>query len=89
MGVAMVGYGVVGIWLNLFLATRPLPFVLWLALVAGVQSLLLAQGMATLNDVVLIFGVGGWVLAGGGLLLYGFWLRPILKNNSLHEGTME
>jgi O-antigen/teichoic acid export membrane protein len=80
MGVAMMGYGVVGIWLNLFLATRPLPFVLLLALVAGIQSLLLAQGIATLNDVVLIFGVGGWVLAWGGLLLYWLWLRPILSN---------
>lgn len=79
MGVAMVGYGMVGIWLNLFLATRPFPFVLLLAGVAGVQSLLLARGATTLLEVTIIFGVGGWVLAVGGLLLYWLWLRPRLQ----------
>ncbi len=79
MGVAMAGYGLAGIWLNLFLATRPLPFVLLLAAVAGAQSLILASGVSTLLEVTIIFGVGGWVLALGGVLLYGLWLRPRLK----------
>ncbi len=75
----MAGYGLAGIWLNLFLATRPLPFVLLLAAVAGAQSLILASGVSTLLEVTIIFGVGGWVLALGGVLLYGLWLRPRLK----------
>lgn len=80
MGVAMVGYGMVGIWLNLFLATRPMPFVLMLAGVAAAQALLFANGVATILNVIFIFGVGGWLLAMGGLLIYWFWLRPSLQH---------
>lgn len=83
MGVAMVGYGIAGIWLNLFLATRPLPFVLLLLMVATFQSMVLAQGITHLNEVVLVFGIAGWILAGGGLLLYLLWLRPRLKHSNL------
>lgn len=89
MGVAMVGYGVVGIWLNLFLATRPMPFVVLLAVVAGVQSLLLSQGVPTLFEVTMIFAVGGWVLAVGGFLVYGLWLRPYLTKQSSKNVLVE
>ena len=78
MGVAMLGYSLGAVWLNLYLATRPAPFVLRLLLAAVMQNLLLSIYHVTLAHVVAIFVVGGWILAVGGLLLYRFRLRPQL-----------
>ena len=78
MGVAMIGYGLLVIWLNLYLATRPAPFVLLLLAAALAQSLLYAGFHAGLVQIVVIFALGGWVPALGGLLLYLLWLRPRL-----------
>lgn len=79
MGVAMIGYGVTAIWLNLYLATRPWPFVLLLIATAVTQAALLAAAQQTLLQVTAVFNVGGWLPAGGGLLLYLLWLRPRLR----------
>lgn len=79
MGVAMIGYGIVSIWLNLFLATRPWAFVALLAATAVVQVSFLAGAGQSLLAVTAVFGLVGWFLALAGLLLYGFWLRPKLR----------
>ena len=79
MGLAMVGYGLVALWLNAWLATRPAPFVLLLALTAVAQQLLLARYHATLAQATTIFAASGWFLAVGGSVLYLFWLRPRLR----------
>jgi O-antigen/teichoic acid export membrane protein len=79
MALAMVGYGIAVVWLNLYLATRPGLFVLLLAATVIAQNLLLAAFHQTLQQVVFIFGLSGWVLALGGALLYFGWLRPNLK----------
>jgi O-antigen/teichoic acid export membrane protein len=83
MGAAMVGFGLGSIWLNLYLATRPWPFVLGLTALMGIQLLLLALFHATLLQVTAVFVLTGWVLATGGLLLYLLWLRPKLVENKL------
>lgn len=86
MGVAMCGFGIGAIWLNLFLATRPWPFVLWLALVVGGQLWLLSAWPGNLFQVAQVFIISGWLVALGGLVLYLVRLRPQLKHrNGLHE----
>jgi O-antigen/teichoic acid export membrane protein len=76
MGVAMLGYGLGAIWMNFSLATRPRPFVILLLVTAVLQHLLLAQSHETILQVTVVFLLGSWVLALGGLLIYLFVLRP-------------
>jgi hypothetical protein len=64
------------------LATRPLPFVCLLASMAVAQILLFNQFHASVANFVAIFALSGWIVALGGLLLYLFWLRPLLKTTS-------
>jgi O-antigen/teichoic acid export membrane protein len=78
MGVAMLGYGLGAIWMNLSLATRPLPFVGLLVITAVLQYLLLTLFHETIEGVTTVFLLGGWILALGGLLIYCFVLRPRL-----------
>ncbi|MGH2538167.1 MAG: hypothetical protein ACRDHL_12290, partial [Candidatus Promineifilaceae bacterium] len=77
-GLAMLGYGLASLWLNLFLATRPGPFVACLLAVAGLQLLLYARWHASLFQVAAVFTATGWLLALAGLGLYLLWLRPTL-----------
>jgi O-antigen/teichoic acid export membrane protein len=78
MGVGVIGYSLSAMWMNLYLATRPWPFVLLLVLAAGLQNAFLAQFHAETSQVILIFCVVGWSLALSGLVLYLAWLRPAL-----------
>jgi O-antigen/teichoic acid export membrane protein len=78
MGVGMLGYGLGSIWMNLSLATRPLPFVSLLAALAILQHILLASYHDHVYQATAIFVLGGWVLAIGGLLIYRIVLRPRL-----------
>jgi O-antigen/teichoic acid export membrane protein len=82
MGVAMLGVGVTVIWLNFYLATRPLPFVILLVGTAFAQLILLQTVTLDLFAVTAIFGLGGWLPAIGGTLLYWFWLRPSLEQSA-------
>ncbi len=78
MGLGMLGYGLGSIWMNLYLATRPLPFVSLLAALALLQHVLLATFRENIFQATAIFLLGGWVLALGGLLIYTLYLRPRL-----------
>lgn len=82
MGLAMLGYGFGSIWLNLYLATRPAPYVLILVGTAFLQGLSLMWYHETLVQVAAAFALGGWTLALGGLGLYLGWLRPQLRRLS-------
>ena len=79
VAVGMMGYSFGAIWMSLYLATRPLPFVLFIAATAIVQALLYTRFDASLQQIVAVFTLGGWALAAGGLFLYLFSLRPALK----------
>jgi O-antigen/teichoic acid export membrane protein len=81
MGIAMVGFGLGSVWLNLYLATRPWPFVTGLTALMGIQLLLLNLFHATLMQLTAVFALTGWLMAIGGLLLYLLWLRPKLVEN--------
>jgi O-antigen/teichoic acid export membrane protein len=81
MALAMIGYGIAVVWLNLYLATRPTLFVLLLGGTVILQNLLLAAYHQSLEQVTLIFGLAGWILAVGGTLGYFFQLRPSLRVN--------
>jgi O-antigen/teichoic acid export membrane protein len=78
MALATLGYVLVAVWMNLYLATRPAPYVLLLAAVALAQNILLAAHHESLSQVVAVFGLTGWTLALAGLPLYLVWLRPRL-----------
>ncbi len=82
MGAAMLGVGITVIWLNFYLATRPLPFVIVLLGTAVTQLVLLQTASLDLFTVTAIFGLGGWLPAVGGTLLYLFWLRPSLEQSA-------
>lgn len=82
MAVAMIGYGLVSIWLNLYLATRPWPFVVVLSAASALQWILLARGNSSLIEVTADFVLTGWLLAIFGLLLYIMWLRPQLDRTN-------
>jgi O-antigen/teichoic acid export membrane protein len=82
MGLAMCGYGIGSVWYNLFLATRPGPYVGLLVVTAVSQFALLFRFHTTLRQVMAIFGLAGWTLALGGAALYLFWLRRRLTARS-------
>ncbi|MCA9995969.1 MAG: hypothetical protein KDE56_09505 [Anaerolineales bacterium] len=82
MGMAMLGFSLTAVWLNFYLATHPLPFVVWLLIVAVAQLLLFSQFHSSPTTFATIFALSGWVTALGGLLLYLLWLRPRLKRAS-------
>ena len=78
MGLAIVGYSLAALWMNVFLATRPWPIVVLLGGVAILQALLLPLWGATSQGVLTVFSLSGWLLALGGGLLFALWLRPRL-----------
>lgn len=75
MGLTMLGYGLVTMWLNFYLATRPHVYVILLVVAAAGQTLLLALFGTTLPNVVAIFGFSGLFLALAGLFIYGRLIR--------------
>jgi len=83
MGVAMIGYGLAAIWLNLYLATRPVYFVVILVAVVALQLTSLSLYHAAAAQIVAAFAASGWLVAIAGLLLYLAWLRPWLKQRQL------
>ena len=83
MGVGMLGYGLASIWMNLYLATRPLPYVVLLATMAILQHVLLSSFRESVYQATAIFVAAGWVLALGGLLIYMLVLRPHLLRTSV------
>jgi O-antigen/teichoic acid export membrane protein len=75
LAVGMVGYSVAVVWMNTFLATRPWPFTLFLALIAIGQAVV-SSGVSELPQLATTFVVAAWTAAVGGAVLYYFWLRP-------------
>jgi O-antigen/teichoic acid export membrane protein len=75
-GLAIMGYSLAAIWLNLFLATRPWPFVAILVVGLIAQLIALRLWSNSLAEVTAVFLVTGWLLVAGGLALYLLWLRP-------------
>jgi hypothetical protein len=79
MAVAMLGLNMGAIWLNLFLATHPRPFVWLVSTLAVLQLGLLSAFHGSGAELATTFGVMGWLLGVGGLLIYVLWLRPRLR----------
>lgn len=85
-GLAMVGFGLATLWLNLFLATRPWLFVALLAgLACGQLLLLIILQPTSLTQTAMLFAAGGWGCALGGGGLYIGWLRPKLSRAGLKK----
>ena len=79
MGLGMVGFGLTAVWLNLYLATRPLPFVALLIATALTQITLFNQFHNSLTNILFTFALSGWITAIGGFSIYVIWLRPLLQ----------
>jgi O-antigen/teichoic acid export membrane protein len=75
MGIAMIGISLSSIWLNYYLAERPRNFVILLGIAVTLEWLLLNLFPPSMQSAVLAFGVTGWLLTLGGLLLYLFKSR--------------
>jgi hypothetical protein len=82
MALAMTGYGLAVIWLNVYLASRPGPFVGLLLLALAAQIATFSAFPGQLEAILWALAAGGWLPAGGGLLLYLFWLRPRLRRQA-------
>jgi O-antigen/teichoic acid export membrane protein len=82
LALAMVGFGLTAIWLNLYLAARPWPFVATLVLSLVAQTLCLTLFHAQLGQIIWAFTLGGWLPALAGLGLYLAWLRPALSRQA-------
>lgn len=85
VAVGMMGYSFGAMWMSLYLATRPLPFVLLIVAVAVSQTFLYMQYATTLQQIAGFFTLGGWSLAVGGLLIYLLYLRPTLIFDSAFQ----
>lgn len=79
MAVAMVGAGLLAVCLNLFLASRPWPFVTALVLLAVLQIALLARWGQSAQAATVILATTLWLGALAGGAIYLLWLRPSLR----------
>jgi len=79
MGIAMIGVSLSSIWLNYYLAERPRNFVILLLIAVALEWTLLNLFSPSLQNAVLAFGLMGWSLSLGGLILYS---RRLLRTSS-------
>ncbi|HEY2982020.1 MAG TPA: hypothetical protein VGJ22_12625, partial [Anaerolineales bacterium] len=79
MGIAMAGISLSSIWLNYYLAEQPAIFVTFLGAAVVLEWALLAMSTPSIQSAVLAFGITGWSLALGGLILYLGKFRPALQ----------
>jgi O-antigen/teichoic acid export membrane protein len=79
MALGILGYSLSAMWMNFYLATRPLPYIVLLGTGALLQNLLLAYFHASIWQVTAVFAVSGWFMAVMGLLLYLTWFRSLIR----------
>jgi O-antigen/teichoic acid export membrane protein len=90
MALGILGFSLGSLWLNLYLATSPLPFVLFMAAVAGIQAILFAIFNSQIEYLIWVYTATGWIVFSGGVLLYIFWLKPGLKQKFIEsEGSLD
>jgi len=82
MGVAMIGVSLSSIWLNYYLAEKPRNFVILLGIAVAFEWALLNLLAPSLQSAMLAFGVTGWLLALGGLILYVLNIRRLPRQAS-------
>ncbi len=75
MGIAMIGVSLSSIWLNYYLAEKPMNFVILLVAAVALEWSLLNVLPISMNNAVLAFGATGWLLSLGGLVIYSFKLK--------------
>lgn len=85
LGLAMMGYAVAALWMNVYLATHPTPFTALLVVTALAQVALYSWLNGTVAQIMSVFAATGWFLAVMGLLLYIAWLRPALAARTENE----
>lgn len=78
MGIAMMGISLSSIWLNYYLAERPLSFVILLGIAVALEWILLRWLPPSVDSATLAFGATGWLLSAAGTVLYLLRARPPL-----------
>jgi O-antigen/teichoic acid export membrane protein len=88
MGFAMIGVSLSSIWLNYYLAEHPRNFVILLLISVVLEWALLNLLPPSLQNAILAFGLTGWSLSLGGLILYkaGLRRRAIAASHSVPFG---
>jgi hypothetical protein len=76
MGLAMTGLSLSSIWLNYYLADKPLSYIMLLVAAVLLEWILLTRLAPSLKNAVLAFGLTGWFLAISGAVLYFWKTRP-------------
>ena len=84
MGIATIGISLSSIWLNYYLAERPRNFVILLGAAVALEWTLLYLLPVSLQSAVIAFGVTGWLLSFGGLILYIWNSRRLPQQNAAH-----
>jgi O-antigen/teichoic acid export membrane protein len=85
MGLAMSGLSLSSIWLNYYLADKPLSYIILLVAAVVMELTLLTRLAPSLTNAVFAFGVTGWFLAISGAVLYLWKTRPsLLATQSPH-----
>jgi len=82
MGIAMIGVSLSSIWLNYYLAEKPRDFVILLGVAVSLEWMLLNLLPPSMQSAVRAFGITGWLLTLGGLLLYMF--KPPFVPRNVH-----
>jgi O-antigen/teichoic acid export membrane protein len=82
MGIAMIGVSLGSIWLNYYLAEKPRDFVILLGIAVAFEWILLNFSPLSMQGAVLAFGITGWLLSFGGLVLYLFNIRSLPRRTS-------
>jgi O-antigen/teichoic acid export membrane protein len=78
MGFAMMGISLSSIWLNYYLAEKPVIFVIFLCMAVALEWVLLTVSSASMQNAIRSLSYTGWLLTIAGLLLYLFKSRPAL-----------
>jgi O-antigen/teichoic acid export membrane protein len=81
MAVATIGVSLSSIWLNYYLAEKPRNFVILLGTAVALEYLLLNLFPPSMQSAILAFGITGWLLTFGGLLLYLSKRYPALSRS--------
>ena len=84
MGIAMIGVSLSSVWLNYYLAEKPRSFVILLGIAVASEWIFLNLSSLSMRSAVLAFGVTGWLLSLGGLVLYFLKIGRLPRQDAAH-----
>lgn len=89
MAIAMLGYSVVMVWVNVLIVADPRPYARLMALAVVVQVVLYVTAATTPESVIAALSATSWVLAIAGGLLYWLRVRPGLASHARSRASVD